>query len=140
VLVGQPLVVGQLYDQAVPRQEGGGERVEPHDILLDRPGLDRHGAGVWVVGLPPAFAEVRGNARGHRADIDSHEHLMEAPWRGQDPVTDDDTRYVSCCRDPEGRQHPAVTYSSRRAAERAAHRGEGPIPALLARVPSFPAY
>ena len=36
-------------------------------------------------------------------------------------VTDDgDKRFVACYRDPEGRQRSAGTYSSRRAAERAA--------------------
>jgi integrase len=43
-------------------------------------------------------------------------------------VTDDgDTRFVACYRDPEGRQRSAGTYSSRRAAERAAHREEARV-------------
>ena len=43
-------------------------------------------------------------------------------------ITDDgDTRYVACYRDPEGRQRSAGTYSSRRAAERAAHREEAKV-------------
>ncbi len=43
-------------------------------------------------------------------------------------VTDDgDTRFVACYRDPEGRQRSAGTYSSRRAAERAAHREEAKV-------------
>ena len=35
--------------------------------------------------------------------------------------------YVACYRDPEGRQRSAGTYSSRRAAERAAHREEAKV-------------
>ena len=75
------------------------------------------------------FARVRGKVCGHCADIGSPEHLREAPWRGSRPrVTDDgDTRYVACYRDPEGRQRSAGTYSSRRAAERAAHREEAKV-------------
>ena len=43
-------------------------------------------------------------------------------------ITDDgDTRFVACYRDPEGRQRSAGTYSSRRAAERAAHREEAKV-------------
>ena len=43
-------------------------------------------------------------------------------------VTDDgDTRFVACYRDPEGRQRSAGTYSSRRAAERAANREEAKV-------------
>jgi integrase len=43
-------------------------------------------------------------------------------------VTDDgDTRFVACYRDPEGRQRSAGTYSTRRAAERAAHREEAKV-------------
>src|SRR4051812_7992796 len=43
-------------------------------------------------------------------------------------VTDDgDTRYVACYRDPEGRQRSAGTFSSRRAAERAANREEAKV-------------
>lgn len=43
-------------------------------------------------------------------------------------VTDDgDTRFIACYRDPEGRQRFAGTYSSRRAAERAAHREEAKV-------------
>src|SRR4051794_23632407 len=43
-------------------------------------------------------------------------------------VTDDgDKRFVACYRDPEGRQRSAGTYSSRRAAERAAHREEAKV-------------
>ncbi len=43
-------------------------------------------------------------------------------------ITDDgDTRFVACYRDPEGRQRSAGTYSSRRAAERAAHREEARV-------------
>ncbi|MGH3497890.1 MAG: tyrosine-type recombinase/integrase [Nocardioidaceae bacterium] len=43
-------------------------------------------------------------------------------------LTDDgDTRFVACYRDPEGRQRSAGTYSSRRAAERAAHREEAKV-------------
>jgi len=36
-------------------------------------------------------------------------------------------RFVACYRDPEGRQRSAGTYSSRRAAERAAHREEAKV-------------
>jgi hypothetical protein len=43
-------------------------------------------------------------------------------------ITDDgDKRFVACYRDPEGRQRSAGTYSSRRAAERAAHREEAKV-------------
>ncbi|MEP6814433.1 MAG: site-specific integrase [Marmoricola sp.] len=43
-------------------------------------------------------------------------------------ITDDgDKRFVACYRDPEGRQRSAGTYSSRRAAERAAHREEARV-------------
>jgi len=43
-------------------------------------------------------------------------------------VTDDgDKRFVACYRDPEGRQRSAGTYSSRRAAERAAQREEAKV-------------
>ncbi len=43
-------------------------------------------------------------------------------------TTDDgDTRYVACYRDPEGRQRSAGTFSSRRAAQRAAHREEAKV-------------
>ncbi len=43
-------------------------------------------------------------------------------------VTDDgDKRFVACYRDPEGRQRSAGTFSSRRAAERAAHREEAKV-------------
>ena len=43
-------------------------------------------------------------------------------------VTDDgDKRFVACYRDPEGRQRSAGTYSSRRAAERAANREEAKV-------------
>ena len=43
-------------------------------------------------------------------------------------TTDDGTkRFVACYRDPEGRQRSAGTYSSRRAAERAAHREEAKV-------------
>jgi integrase len=43
-------------------------------------------------------------------------------------VNDDgDKRFVGCYRDPEGRQRSAGTYSSRRAAERAAHREEAKV-------------
>jgi integrase len=43
-------------------------------------------------------------------------------------VTDDgDKRFVACYRDPEGRQRSAGTYTSRRAAERAAHREEANV-------------
>jgi len=46
----------------------------------------------------------------------------------QDPTTHDgDTRFVACYRDPEGRQRSAGTYSSRRTAERAAHRQEAKV-------------
>ena len=43
-------------------------------------------------------------------------------------VTDDgDKRFVACYRDPEGRQRSAGTYSSRRAAFRAANREEAKV-------------
>src|SRR5688500_10804544 len=43
-------------------------------------------------------------------------------------VTDDgDKRFVACYRDPEGRERSAGTFSSRRAAERAANREEAKV-------------
>lgn len=43
-------------------------------------------------------------------------------------ITDDgDRRFVACYRDPEGRQRSAGTYSSRRAAERAANREDAKV-------------
>ena len=43
-------------------------------------------------------------------------------------ITDDgDKRFVACYRDPEGRQRSAGTFSSRRAAERAANREEAKV-------------
>ena len=43
-------------------------------------------------------------------------------------ITDDgDKRFVACYRDAEGRQRSAGTYSSRRAAERAANREEAKV-------------
>jgi integrase len=43
-------------------------------------------------------------------------------------VTDDgDNRFIGCYRDPEGRQRSAGTFSSRRAAERAANREEAKV-------------
>ena len=46
----------------------------------------------------------------------------------QNPATDDgDKRFVACYRDPDGRQCSAGTYSSRRAAERAANREEAKV-------------
>src|SRR4051794_4780848 len=76
----------------------------------------------------PPFADLRGNVCGHCADIDTR-----APGGGsmawiKTRTTDDgDTRFVACYRDPEGRQRSAGTYSSRRAAERAAHREEAKV-------------
>jgi integrase len=48
-------------------------------------------------------------------------------WIKTRTTDDGDTRYVACYRDPEGRQRSAGTYSSRRAAERAAHREEAKV-------------
>jgi integrase len=55
--------------------------------------------------------------------------LEEAPWRGSrpGPPTTATPGFVACYRDPEGRQRSAGTYSSRRAAERAAHREEAKV-------------
>ncbi|MEP6665676.1 MAG: hypothetical protein ABJA81_04420 [Nocardioidaceae bacterium] len=46
------------------------------------------------------------------------------PWVKTRVTDDGDKRFVACYRDPDGRQRSAGTYSSRRAAERAAHREE----------------
>jgi len=46
------------------------------------------------------------------------------PWVKTRTTDDGTKRYVACYRDPDGRQRSAGTYSSRRAAERAAHREE----------------
>ncbi|MET9826139.1 MULTISPECIES: hypothetical protein [Streptomyces] len=51
VLVGERLVVGEFRDQPVPRSEGRRERGVPQDVLLDRPRLHGHRAGVRVVGV-----------------------------------------------------------------------------------------
>ena len=48
-------------------------------------------------------------------------------WIKTRTTDDGDTRFVACYRDPEGRQRPAGTYSTRRAAERAAHREEARV-------------
>ncbi len=48
-------------------------------------------------------------------------------WIKTRTTDDGDTRFVACYRDPEGRQRSAGTYSSRRAAERAAHREEARV-------------
>src|SRR5829696_5070298 len=48
-------------------------------------------------------------------------------WIKTRTTDDGDTRFVACYRDPEGRQRSAGTYSSRRAAERAAHREEAKV-------------
>ena len=45
-------------------------------------------------------------------------------WVKTRTTDDGDKRFVGCYRDPDGRQRSAGTYSSRRAAERAAHREE----------------
>ena len=48
-------------------------------------------------------------------------------WIKTRTTDDGDTRFVACYRDPEGRRRSAGTYSSRRAAERAAHREEAKV-------------
>ena len=48
-------------------------------------------------------------------------------WIKTRTTDDGETRFVACYRDPEGRQRSAGTYSSRRAAERAAHREEAKV-------------
>jgi integrase len=48
-------------------------------------------------------------------------------WIKTRTTDDGDTRFVACYRDPEGRQRSAGTYSSRRAADRAAHREEARV-------------
>jgi integrase len=48
-------------------------------------------------------------------------------WIKTRTTDDGDTRFVACYRDPEGRQRSAGTYSTRRAAERAAHREEARV-------------
>ena len=48
-------------------------------------------------------------------------------WIKTRTTDDGDTRFVACYRDPEGRQRSARTYSSRRAAERAANREEANV-------------
>jgi hypothetical protein len=48
-------------------------------------------------------------------------------WIKTRTTDDGDTRFVACYRDPEGRQRSAGTYSSRRAAERAANREEAKV-------------
>src|SRR3954471_16397707 len=79
-------------------------------------------------GLSLTFAGLRGNVCGHCADID----LQSPPggtmaWIKTRTTDDGDTRFVACYRDPEGRQRSAGTYSTRRAAERAAHREEAKV-------------
>src|SRR3954451_21417382 len=76
----------------------------------------------------PPFAGLRGTVCGHPADIP-----LETPpggatvWIKTRTTDDGDTRFVACYRDPEGRQRSAGTYSSRRAAERAARREEAKV-------------
>jgi integrase len=48
-------------------------------------------------------------------------------WIKTRTTDEGDTRFVACYRDPEGRQRSAGTYSSRRAAERAARREEARV-------------
>jgi integrase len=48
-------------------------------------------------------------------------------WIKTRTTDDGDTRFVACYRDPEGRQRSAGTYSTRRAAERAANREEARV-------------
>ena len=48
-------------------------------------------------------------------------------WIKTRTTDDGDNRFVACYRDPEGRQRSAGTYSSRRAAERAANREEAKV-------------
>ena len=48
-------------------------------------------------------------------------------WVKERLTDNGDNRFVACYRDPEGRQRSAGTYSSRRAAERAAHREEAKV-------------
>src|SRR3954454_16454115 len=48
-------------------------------------------------------------------------------WIKTRTTDDGDTRFVACSRAPEARQRSAGTYSSRRAAERAAHREEAKV-------------
>ena len=48
-------------------------------------------------------------------------------WIKTRTTDDGDTRFVACYRDPEGRQRSAGTYSTRRAAERGAHREEAKV-------------
>jgi integrase len=48
-------------------------------------------------------------------------------WIKTRTTDDGDARFVACYRDPEGRQPSAGTYSSRRAAERAANREEAKV-------------
>src|SRR5215212_11348517 len=77
----------------------------------------------------PTFAGVRGTVCGHWADIDflgaSGEALVV--WIKERVTDDGDKRFVACYRDPEGRQRSAGTYSSRRAAVRAANREEAKV-------------
>src|SRR4051794_27667232 len=76
----------------------------------------------------PRFADLRGRVCGHCADIDVRTHAGGAMvWIKTRTTDDGDTRFVACYRDPEGRQRSAGTYSSRRAAERAAHREEAKV-------------
>ena len=48
-------------------------------------------------------------------------------WIKTRTTDEGDTRFVACYRDPEGRQRSAGTFSSRRAAERAANREEAKV-------------
>src|SRR3954451_15604451 len=76
----------------------------------------------------PPFAGLRGTVCGHPADIPLETLSGGAMvWIKSRTTDDGDTRFVACYRDPEGRQRSAGTYSSRRAAERAAHREEAKV-------------
>jgi hypothetical protein len=48
-------------------------------------------------------------------------------WVEQHVTHEGDKRFVACYRDPESRQRSAGTFSSRRAAERAANRQEAKV-------------
>ena len=52
-------------------------------------------------------------------------------WVKERVTGDGDKRFVACYRDAEGRQRSAGTYSSRRAADRAANREEAKGPRRL---------
>ena len=76
--------------------------------------------------ISPKTASDAMKERGLRSCFE-HSREGRMGWVVVRVTGDGDKRFVACYRDPEGRQRSAGTYSSRRAAERAAHREEAKV-------------